>query len=94
MPKTGNTRSPTAHRTLAQMRKHGRTYQASKKQKANRAARGRNRTAMEKEGRVKKGDGKHVAHKRALAKGGSNSRKNLTISSATANLKTGTKRQK
>lgn len=87
MPKTGNTRSPTAHRTLAQMRKHGRTYQASKKQKSNRAARGRNRTALEKEGKVRKGDGKHVAHKTALSKGGGNGRKNLKVSSAVANLK-------
>ena len=85
-------RSKTAHRTLEQMRKHGRTYQASKKQKENRAARGRNRRKLMKEGRVRKGDGKHVDHKRSLSKGGSNSRSNLRVTSARANLRKNNKR--
>jgi len=40
---------------------------------------------MEKEGKVKKGDGKDVGHKKALAKGGSNKRSNLKVTSAAKN---------
>jgi 5-methylcytosine-specific restriction endonuclease McrA len=79
-------RSKTAHRTLEQMRKHGRTYQASKKQKKNRAARNNARARLMKEGRVRRGDGKHVDHKRSLSKGGSNKRSNLRATSARKNL--------
>jgi 5-methylcytosine-specific restriction endonuclease McrA len=93
MPKTGKTRSKTAHRTLAQMRKHGRTYQASETQKKNRAARGRNRSKLMKEGRVRKGDGKHVDHKKSVSKGGSlTDPKNLRVISARANLRKNNKR--
>lgn len=88
MPKTKpGKRSPTAHRTLEQMRKHGRTYQASKKQKKNRAARNNARARLMKEGKVRKGDGKHVDHKRSLSKGGSNSRSNLRAVAARRNLR-------
>lgn len=38
-----------------------------------------------KEGKVRKGDGKDVDHKKPLAKGGSNSRSNLRVRSASAN---------
>lgn len=92
MPKTGDTRSPTAHRTLSQMRAHGRTYQASKKQKANRAARGRNRTRLMRAGKVSKGDGKHVDHKKSLSKGGGNSNSNLRVVSAAKNLRKNNKK--
>jgi ribosomal protein S5 len=37
------------------------------------------------EGRVKKGDGKDVDHKRALSKGGSNARSNLRVVDANDN---------
>lgn len=57
----------------------------SKKRKEQRKARGRARYKLEKEGKVKKGDGKHVDHKKPLRKGGSNSRKNLRVRSAKAN---------
>ena len=88
MPKTkSGVRSNTAHRTLEQMRKHGRTYQASKTQKKRRASRNNARSRLMKEGRVRKGDGKHVDHKRSLSKGGSNARSNLRATSAKANLK-------
>lgn len=88
MPKTkSGVRSKTAHRTLEQMRKHGRTYQASAKQRSNRSKRGSARAKLMKEGRVRKGDGNHVDHKRSLSKGGSNKRSNLRVTSARANLK-------
>ncbi len=43
------------------------------------------RRAMEKEGRVRKGDGKDVDHKKPLSKGGSNSKSNARVVSASDN---------
>lgn len=57
----------------------------SKKRKEDRKARGRARYKLEKEGRVRKGDGKTVEHKRPLRSGGSNNRKNLSVRNASAN---------
>lgn len=78
-------RSPTAHRTPSQIKKHGRTYQASPAQKKNRAQRNAARAMLEKEGKVRKGDGKDVAHKTPIKRGGSNTRKNLKVSSRKKN---------
>lgn len=47
-------------------------YHASPEQKKNRAMRNAARAKMAKAGKVKKGDGKDVAHVKALDKGGSN----------------------
>lgn len=41
---------------------------------------------MEKEGKVRKGDGKQVDHKKPLSQGGSNSRSNLRVVSDKTNL--------
>lgn len=60
-------------------------YHASEEQKTNRAARNKGRRMMEEAGRVHKGDGKDVDHEKALAKGGSTSRSNLRVMSASAN---------
>ena len=84
MPKSGK-RSPTAHRTPEQLREHGRTYQARKEQKENRAKRNNARRRLEDEGLVRKGDGKDVGHKRMLSKGGSNARSNLSVQSRKVN---------
>jgi hypothetical protein len=48
------------------------TYHASPEQKKNRAARNAARAKMMKKGKVKKGDGKDVAHVKAFDKGGNN----------------------
>jgi len=48
------------------------TYHDSPEQKKNRAARNAARAGMMKAGKVKKGDGMDVAHKKAFDKGGSN----------------------
>ena len=53
--------------------------------KKKRAARNQARAIMEKEGLVHKGDGKDVDHKKPLSKGGTTTRSNLTVKSATAN---------
>lgn len=46
-------------------------YQGSEQQKKNRAARNAARAKMMKAGKVRKGDGKDVAHVKAIDKGGS-----------------------
>lgn len=48
------------------------SYHASPEQKKNRAMRNAARAKMAKAGKVKKGDGKDVAHRKAIDKGGSN----------------------
>ena len=60
-------------------------YQGKPEQIANRAERNAARATMEKEGRVHKGDGMDVDHKRPIVKGGSNDRSNLRVKTDNAN---------
>lgn len=85
MAEGGQKRSPTGHRTPAQRKRAQSGYDATEKSKADRRARMRARYQMEKEGKVKKNDGKDVAHKKPLSKGGSNDRSNLTVQSRAKN---------
>lgn len=71
--------------TKRNYRKEYDNYQGTDKQKKNRAKRNAARREMEKAGKVSKGDGKDVAHKKPLAKGGSNKKSNLTVSSKSKN---------
>jgi len=50
-----------------------------------RAERNKARAMLMKEGKVHKGDGKDVDHKKPLSKGGATTRSNLRVKSATAN---------
>jgi hypothetical protein len=50
-----------------------------------RAQRNKARRMLEAEGVVHKGDGKDVDHKKPLSKGGTTTRKNLTVKTASAN---------
>lgn len=59
-------------------------YQGTDQQKKNRAARNAARAKLMKAGKVKKGDGKDVAHVKAFDKGGNNST-GLRVESASAN---------
>ena len=59
-------------------------YHAAPEQKKNRAARNAARAKMMKAGKVKKGDGKDVAHVRAFDKGGSN-KDGMRVESKSAN---------
>lgn len=52
-------------------------YQGTSEQKLNRAKRNSARAAMAKAGKVRKGDGKDVDHKKAIKNGGTNTTKNL-----------------
>ena len=56
-----------------------------KKRQTDRVKRNSARSMMEQEGRVKKGDGKQVDHKKTLKNGGSNDRSNLRVVSAKTN---------
>jgi hypothetical protein len=60
-------------------------YHSRPAQKKKRAQRNAARSKMEKEGRVSKGDGKDVAHKKSIKSGGSNAGSNLKVSSQKAN---------
>lgn len=60
-------------------------YHSKPEQKKNRAARNGARATMAAAGKVKKGDGKDVDHKKPLSKGGSNSKGNLRVVSASKN---------
>ena len=60
-------------------------YHADDKQKKHRAKRNSARRELEKEGVVRKGDGKDVDHKRPLSKGGGNHRSNLRAVPASKN---------
>jgi hypothetical protein len=61
-------------------------YQGTEKQKKNRAKRNAARKMLADKGRVSKGDGKHVAHKTAVSKGGGNDKSNLVVKNAKDNL--------
>lgn len=76
-------RSPTAHRTLEQARKHADTYGQTEKYKRDHASRMRARRAAQKKGMVKKGDGKDVHHKDNNPR--NNSAKNLAVASRKTN---------
>ena len=60
-------------------------YQGSEEQKKKRAKRNKARAQMEKAGKVSKGDGKDVGHKKALGKGGSNKTSNWQVESKSGN---------
>jgi hypothetical protein len=60
-------------------------YQGTAEQRKNRAKRNAARRALEKTGKVKKGDGKDVDHVLPLSKGGGNLSSNLRVKSAHAN---------
>ena len=60
-------------------------YDQKPEVKKKRAARNKARAMMEREGKVHKGDGKDVDHKKPLSKGGTTTKGNLRVKSATAN---------
>jgi len=60
-------------------------YDGKDSVKKDRASRNGARRMLTKEGLVAKGDGKDVDHKKPLSKGGSKTRSNLRVQSATSN---------
>jgi len=73
-----------AHRTPAAKAKDH-AYHALPYVKKRRAANTAARRQLEREGVVHKGDGKDVAHKKALDAGGTNARSNLTVQPPSVN---------
>lgn len=66
-------------------KKEYREYQGKPEQIKNRAKRNAARREMMEDGRVHKGDGKDVDHRRPLINGGSNQESNLRVLSQKAN---------
>ena len=60
-------------------------YQGKPEQKKNRAERNKARAMMAAKGKVHKGDGKDVAHIKALSKSGLNILSNMKVESASGN---------
>ena len=75
-PQKSGVRSPTAHRTLEQTQKHGKTYQATKKRKKYRSDLGKLPSA---------GPGKDNAHGKAFSKGGKTTKSNVKPASRSKN---------
>jgi 5-methylcytosine-specific restriction endonuclease McrA len=72
---------PRATRDYKKERKYDSKPEVMERRRKRKAA----RYQLEKEGLVKKGDGKHVDHKVPLSKGGSTKRSNLRVISAKKN---------
>lgn len=70
-------RDPSSHRTPEQIRKMDRGYNSTPEMIRRRSANNQARRSLEKEGLVRKGDGKDVDHKKPLRHGGGNGRSNL-----------------
>jgi 5-methylcytosine-specific restriction endonuclease McrA len=60
-------------------------YDGKESVKKDRASRNGARRIMEREGKVTKGDGKDVDHKKPLSKGGGNGKSNLRVTSKNSN---------
>jgi hypothetical protein len=86
MAKKGQTKKNAKKATVAK-----REYDASPARKKARAARNKARRQAEREGKVSKGDGKHVDHKKPLSQGGSTDKSNTRVISAKKNVKDGGK---
>jgi hypothetical protein len=61
-------------------------YQGTEEQKKNRAKRNAARKMLTDDGKVSKGDGKHVNHKTPMSKGGGNGKDNLSVKAAKDNM--------
>lgn len=72
-------RDPSSHRTPEQIKKQDRGYNATPEMKKKRAMNNAARATLEKEGKVHKGDGLDVDHKKPLRSGGGNARSNLRV---------------
>lgn len=85
MAENGEKRDPKSHRTPGQIKRKNAGYDARPENVAKRVKNNQARSIMEKEGRVRKGDGKDVDHKKPLRSGGSNARSNLRVQSQAKN---------
>lgn len=79
MAENGERRDPKSHRTPGQIRRQVKGYDAQPENVKKRVMKNQARRQLEKEGLVRKGDGKDVDHKTPLRSGGSNARSNLRV---------------
>jgi len=84
MPKKGQFKSGAKADSVRQ-----RKYNSQEEQKKNRAARNTARRQAMKEGKVRKGDGKDVDHKKQMMEGGTNHKSNRRVTSASSNRSRG-----
>lgn len=89
MAKKGEYKANAKERT-----KRERAYDGSPARKKARAARNKARRQAERDGKVRKGDGKDVDHKKPLSKGGSDKKSNTRVRSAKSNRSAGGKMNK
>ena len=85
MAEKGEKRDPSSHRTPGQIKRMNKGYDATPTKIAERSMRNKARAKMEAEGKVKKGDGKDVDHKKPVRSGGTNATSNLRVVSASKN---------
>lgn len=85
MAENGERRDPKSHRTPGQIKRKNSGYDARPENVAKRTKNNQARSMLEKEGKVRKGDGKDVDHKKPLRSGGSNARSNLRVQDASKN---------
>lgn len=79
MAENGEKRDPSSHRTPGQIKRMNREYDSQPEKIKGRSMRNQARRQLEKEGLVKKGDGKDVDHKKPVRSGGTNARSNLRV---------------
>jgi hypothetical protein len=85
MAGNGQNSRPKSNEKTGRDYSYDKEYQSSPEQISNRVKRNKARAMMEKDGRVKKGDGKDVDHKKPLKSGGSNGKSNLKVISKSKN---------
>jgi hypothetical protein len=85
MAENGERRDPKSHRTPGQIRRQVNGYDARPENVKKRVMKNQARRQLEKEGLVRKGDGKDVDHKTPLRSGGTNARSNLRAMDASKN---------
>lgn len=85
MAENGEKRDPSSHRTPGQIRRQVKGYNSRPEQVKERSENNQARRMLMKEGKVRKGDGKDVDHKRPQREGGTNKRSNLRVVSASRN---------
>ena len=85
MAERGETRDPSSHRTPGQIKRKNKGYDARPENVKKRANNNAARAMLEKEGKVRKGDGKDVHHVKPQRSGGSNARSNLKVADRSKN---------
>jgi hypothetical protein len=77
MAENNEKRDPSSHRTPGQIRRVNRDSDSLPRKIDQRTTNNRNRREFERDGRVRKGDGKDIDHRTPVSRGGSNARSKL-----------------